>query len=139
MFFEKALTKDRLSSSRSSRLTSSPAIVVDHDTAGRRRLMRMMSQEQTDGRLPLPPQTLEINPTHPIIQGINKARLGGEDEQKRGAVVAQQVFDNALIAAGLMEEPRDMVDRLHELCLLALRGESTDAATAGDGSTTKAN
>ncbi|EGD78535.1 heat shock protein 90 [Salpingoeca rosetta] len=129
-FFESALSKDKLAELKiSTRLTSSPAIVVDHESAGRRRLMRMMSQEQDDGTLPLPPQTLEINPTHPIIQGINAARLGSDDDKARGRVVAAQVFDNALIAAGLMEEPRSMMDRLNELCVLALNRSPDSTAT----------
>eukprot|EP00043_Microstomoeca_roanoka_P023197 m.257880 g.257880 ORF g.257880 m.257880 type:complete len:704 (-) comp27565_c0_seq1:189-2300(-) len=124
-FFEKALGKEKLKSVKiSSRLTSSPAIIVGHESAGRRRMMQLMSQEQQVGPLPLPPQTLEINPSHPIIQSINRCRSGDEDARQRGSLAAQQLFDNALIAAGLLDEPRLMVERLNDIILLALESKN---------------
>ena len=55
---------------------------------------------------------LEINPDNGMIVRLNAIRstdtaLAGE--------VSQQIFDNALVAAGLLEDPRAMLDRLNSL------------------------
>ena len=48
-------------------------------------------------QLPLPPQKLEINTLSPVIIGINSLR---KSDEKLAKLVAEQVMDNALIAAG---------------------------------------
>jgi len=101
----------------SSRLVDSPAIVVGHESAAMRRMMTMVEA----GRAPeLPPQTLEINPAHPIIRSLAAARDSQPDVAQR---VAQQLFSNALISAGLLDDPRVMlanVNALMEDCLKPL-------------------
>jgi HSP90 family molecular chaperone len=54
----------------------------------------------------------EINPHHPIIVGLNRTREAKPELAKK---VAEQVFDNARFAAGLLEDPRSMVKRLNSL------------------------
>lgn len=88
------------------RLTTTPAIVVDHESAAFRRMMKFVDP----GRAPqLPKQLLEVNPAHPLIVKLNAAR------KTRGAVakrVAEQIYDNALIAAGLVDDARGMLGRV---------------------------
>ena len=62
----------------------------------------------------LPPQMLEINPSHPIIIALAKAH-GEAERSKVSALVAEQIMDNALIAAGLVDDPRLMLSRLNDI------------------------
>jgi TNF receptor-associated protein 1 len=97
----------------SKRLVDSPAVVIDGDrvmTTGMRRILRAMQKDKD--AVPDAPQDLEINPRHPVIVGLQKMR--GSDADLAGKV-AQQLLDNALVAAGLLEDPRAMIQRLNEL------------------------
>ncbi|MFH7321592.1 molecular chaperone HtpG [Desulfurivibrio sp. D14AmB] len=95
----------------SKRLTDSPAMVVNPDgfmTSSMERVMRASGQK-------LPPfggKNLEINPGHPLIAGLEELR--GRDETL-ARQVAEQILDNALIQAGLMVEPRSMVNRNYQI------------------------
>ena len=60
-----------------------------------------------------PPQRLEINIGHPVITGLYEQWSQGRAELAND--VAQQVFDNALIAAGIMDDPRVMLKRLNRI------------------------
>ena len=87
----------------SSRLVDSPAIVLGHESAGVRNMMKMMSQASQ-----MPPLELEINPEHTIIRSINALRQSDAHSDIAEAA-AQQVFDSALIQAGLLDDPRDVL------------------------------
>jgi len=87
--------------------------VVDSDahlTSSMRRVMKMMNREGGPSLDAKP--DLELNPQNPMIAQLEKIRhtdpaLAGE--------VAEQVFDNALVAAGLLDDPRAMLGRLNSL------------------------
>ena len=91
-------------------------MVVDKDThitTSMRRIMKMMQQREGGGAAGLEtPPDLEINPDHPIMTRLAKART---DHADLAGQVAQQVFDNALVIAGMMEDPRAMLGRLNGL------------------------
>ena len=91
----------------SSRLVDSPAIVVGHESASMRRVMSMVEAGATP---PLPPQKLEINAKHPIIRQLATLR---ETNGELATVVAKQMFSNALISAGLLDDPRSMLGELN--------------------------
>lgn len=57
-------------------------------------------------------QKLEINPEHPIFQKLLNARMQNPD---LADLIVEQVFDNALVAADLMDSPRAMLPRLNKL------------------------
>ena len=101
------------------RLRSSPAVVTDHESAALRRMMRMV--ESTSGKDSaamkleqhiLPKQSLEVNPAHPVIIALHGLR---EANPELARVVTEQVLDNALVAAGLVDDPRAMLPRLNAL------------------------
>jgi molecular chaperone HtpG len=98
----------------SQRLVESPAVVVDSDkfmTASMRRIMKAM--KQPDGpEVPTGKHDFEINPAHPIIARLDFMRH--KDAALAGSV-AEQVLDNARVAAGLLEDPRAMLTRLNSL------------------------
>jgi TNF receptor-associated protein 1 len=97
----------------SKRLVDSPAVVVDADrmiTTGMRRILKAVQKDKADASDAK--QDLEINPRHPIVVGLQKARAA---DPALAGKVAQQLLDNALVAAGLLEDPRAMLARLNEL------------------------
>ncbi len=97
----------------SKRLVNSPAVVIDADrimTTGMRRILKAVQKDK--GGVPDAKQDLEINPRHPIVVGLHKTQA---TDQALAEKVAQQMLDNALVAAGLLEDPRAMLARLNEL------------------------
>lgn len=97
----------------SQRLVDSPAVVVDADkftTASMRRILKAMKRENDS----LPPERhdLEINPAHPIITRLEAMR---QKDSALAVEVAEQVLDNARVAAGILEDPRTMLRRLNQL------------------------
>jgi HSP90 family molecular chaperone len=92
--------------SESDRLFDSPAIIVDHESASIRRMMKYVDPSRSPE---LPKQQLEINPKHQVIRGLNSLRTSNENLAK---LIAEQLFDNALVAAGLLDDPRYMVPRM---------------------------
>ena len=97
----------------SQRLVESPAVVVDadkHMTASMRRMMKAMKQ---DDEIAAPVKhDLEINPAHPIMARLDAMR---QKDAPLAASVAEQILDNARVAAGLLEDPRTMLNRLNQL------------------------
>lgn len=94
----------------SQRLVDSPAVVVDADrmiTASMRRMLKGMGKDAPAAQF-----ALEINPRHPMMARLDKTRAA---DAGLAAKVAEQIFDNARVAAGLMDDPRSMVKRLNEL------------------------
>ena len=68
----------------------------------------------------IPRQTFELNPSHPIIIRLNTLRT---TNPPHAILIAEQLFDNALVAAGLLDDPRTMLPRLTQLLQL-LSGEA---------------
>lgn len=65
-------------------------------------------------------KNLEINTTSPLIQRL--AALQKSDEAF-AAEVAAQIYDNAMIQAGLVVDPLTMVERNYRILGRALGGE----------------
>jgi len=95
----------------SKRLSGSPAMIVNPDgflTSSMERVMRASGQNVPDfGR-----KVLEINTSHSLLKGLNNLRASEEPLAKS---VVEQIFDNAMIQAGLMVEPRTMVERTYKI------------------------
>jgi TNF receptor-associated protein 1 len=100
------------------RLSSSPAIVVDHQSAVFRRIMRQVDPTNSGA---LQPQQLELNPRHQIVIGL--AALS-ESDPTTARDIAEQLIDNALVGAGLMDDARTMLPRLNRVLELALKNNS---------------
>ena len=117
--------------STSARLTSTPALLVGHEPEAMRRyraMLTMMSDEATAAKLDelRNAAALELNPKHAVIKGIERLRReageNGENGEKAriAKLLAEQVFDNARVAAGALDDPREMVGRIHEILEIAL-------------------
>ena len=97
----------------SQRLVESPAVIVDADkfmTANMRRMMKAMKQDGPE--LPAAKHDFEINPAHPIISQLDAMR---QKDAGLATSVAEQILDNARVAAGQLEDPRAMLARLNQL------------------------
>lgn len=111
----KTLLGDKVREVRiTTRLSDSPAIVTDHESGALRRMMKMVDQANAGRSNQLPPQILEINPSHKIMRYLSAA---SSDESSRAVaeLVAVQIFDNCLVAAGLVDDPRSMLPRLNQI------------------------
>jgi len=115
------------------RLGSSPAIVTDNESGAMRRMMKLV--DTTDGGregMILPKQRVELNPKHPIIIGINSIK---EKEPTLAKVLIEQIFDNCLLAAGILDDGRSMLPRLNDILLTVVteaRSESVVSDKVSD-------
>ncbi|KAJ1968147.1 hypothetical protein H4R34_006309 [Dimargaris verticillata] len=114
----------------SERLVSHPAVVLGHQDRATRQLLRAM-QERSSGSgsgFPVMPEvvSLEINPTHPVIVGLY--HLKGTNSQLAKAV-AEQVLDNALLSAGALNDPLDMVPRLNQILQATVQTTAASSST----------
>jgi HSP90 family molecular chaperone len=74
-----------------------------------RRILRAVKRE---GEPQADQQDLEINPANTVMIRLNQMR---QADESLAAKVAEQVLDNARVAAGLLDDPRTMLKRLNEL------------------------
>lgn len=117
----KEVLGERVSEVReSTRLVESPAMILDLDgmmTGSMQRFMQALNEQMGDmGR-----KVLEINPSHALIKRLLPLR---EEDEALARIVAEQVLDNALIAAGLVQDPRLMVDRIYRIMEQSLARKS---------------
>ena len=106
----------------SRRLVDSPAIIVNPDgymTSTMERVMQAARLEKGEPLQELGNKNLEINTSHPLIKQLSLLR--GTDEEFAKNVI-EQVYDNALIQAGLMVDPRKMVERSYKILERATKG-----------------
>jgi len=98
----------------SKRLVDSPAVVLSpYGTNSMQRMMQLMNKDSNEAG----PSVLEINASHPMIKRLDEAR---KSEDTFAKIAAEQIFENAQIAAGLIVDPRGMVKRLNEILERAL-------------------
>jgi len=102
------------------RLSSTPCIIVDHESATFRRMMKVVDPRNAPE---LPKQQLQVNTRHPIILRLNDTRKSNPALAKD---VALQIFDNALIQAGLVDDGRAMVPRINKILERALGIETVE-------------
>ncbi len=93
------------------RLVDSPVIALvpqDGMTPQMRRMMKAMDENFKDEVK----VELEINPRHPLVRKLAETQ---ESNPELAKMVASQLLDNALIAAGLLDDARDTVKRMNAL------------------------
>lgn len=95
----------------SSRLVDTPSCVISDGmnmmTAQMRRLLEASGQKLPDEKF-----TLEINPTHPLVQ-----KMAAQTDDAAFKKWAEVIFDQALLAEGGLKDPTSFVKRLNELLL----------------------
>lgn len=93
------------------RLVDSPVIALtpeDAMTPQMRAMMKAMDENFKDEVK----VELEINPRHELVKKLAAAK---DSQPEVAAMVAGQLLDNALMAAGLLEDARDTVSRMNRL------------------------
>ncbi|KAJ2026397.1 hypothetical protein GGI06_000183, partial [Coemansia sp. S85] len=98
------------------RFMTYPAIVTDFESPAVRRMMKMMAGD-SEMPMQMSPCNVEINPRDPVIAGLYELKSKDEELAQK---IAQQLFDNALIAAGILDDPRSMLKRLNEILAKAV-------------------
>ncbi|MBI3885120.1 MAG: molecular chaperone HtpG, partial [Opitutae bacterium] len=92
----------------------SPALATNADkfmTPQMRRMMKTMKRYEGGADEPVK-VNLEINPRHAVIKRLAATRASAPEKAQ---LIAEQLLDNALISAGLFEDPSKMVARLYKL------------------------
>ncbi len=96
----------------SDRLVDSPVLALNADkfmSPHMRRMMKAMNRDGADSPVRV---NLEINPRHAVIKRLFETHTANTERAK---LVAEQLLDNALISAGLLEDTTAMVARLNKL------------------------
>lgn len=68
-----------------------------------------------------------MNVGHPLLVSLYHSRSSPISH-----LVAAQLLDNALVAAGLVEDARHMLPRLNEILLSAIKAEETSTTSTDD-------
>jgi molecular chaperone HtpG len=107
---------DRVSDVRtSSRLTDSPARLVNPEGAPNQEVQRVY--QLLDRDFEIPKKILEINPRHPIIVGITDLTEGND----LSGLLIEQIYEDALLIEGLHPDPASMIKRIQEIMKASLR------------------
>ncbi|XP_070554261.1 heat shock protein 75 kDa, mitochondrial-like [Ptychodera flava] len=112
-YLKSALGKKVAQIKVSKRLDNHPAMVTVLEMgAARHFLKNALKGRSEEEKLQVLQPTLEINTSHPIITKLFELKTS---DPMLARLVAEQVYDNAMIAAGLMDDPRSMLNRLNDL------------------------
>ena len=90
------------------RLVNSPAIALLPEGELTPQMRQMMRALRKDDELSAPEVVLEINPRSALIK--NLSGLKDKDSDTAG-LIAQQLLDNTLLSAGLIEDPQPVITR----------------------------
>jgi HSP90 family molecular chaperone len=94
----------------SARLVTHPALISDEIGTGTvRRMMRTLDPENLQS---IAAQTLEVNPSHNLIKALGELR---ERDPGRAELILEQMYDNAMVYAGLVDDPRPMIARVNRI------------------------
>jgi len=95
------------------RLEQHPCVVTVEEMAAARHFVKtQFSQIPESQRYALLCPQLEINPSHPIIMKLNVLRTS---DPGLADLLANQLFSNALVTAGLVDDARSLVTNLNTL------------------------
>lgn len=106
----KAVLGDKVSDIRiTDRLTRSPARLVNAEgamTPEMQRVYELLKQDHEET-----PKVLEINPEHPLVEGIINLPEG----DAKFCLLVNQLFENTLLLEGIHPDPASMIDRIQQI------------------------
>ena len=95
----------------STRLVESPAVALNSDqmmTNSMRKIMKAMKQDEgIDLKV-----KLEINSANNLIKNLSELK---DKDSDLARLITEQIYDNALLAAGFLDNPRNMVGRIYNI------------------------
>lgn len=99
-------------------LESHPCVITVEEMAAARHFIKTQGPNFTEEQRYniLQPQ-LEINPSHPIIKKLASLRTSNP---KLASLITEQLFANAMVGAGLVEDPRTILRSMNDLLSEAL-------------------
>merc|ERR1712048_989229 len=126
--FIKDVLKERVQEVKfSDRLVSSPAIVTSLISPQMRRMMKTMMQGKEDTGFGNIPVTLELSAKHHILTTLHTIM---ESNEPVARIAVEQLYDNACIAAGTLDDPRVLLTRLNKVLeMFIYQGAGFDYAT----------
>ncbi|GJQ69549.1 Trap1 [Trypoxylus dichotomus] len=110
--------KDRLAGkaatvSATNRLENHPCVVTVEEMAAARHFIKSQAhQVPEEKRYALLQPQFEINPKHPIIKKLHKLIAADRD---LADLLAKQLFANAMVGAGLVDDPRILLTSMNDL------------------------
>ncbi|MBT7982509.1 MAG: molecular chaperone HtpG [Akkermansiaceae bacterium] len=108
---------ERIAEVRSSkRLVDSPAAALTPGGSMSPQMKQMMQQMNPDFSQSQSVE-IEINPRHDLIKKLHEVRQSRPD---LAPMIAEQIVDNALLSAGLLDESKNMVTRVYDIMLKSL-------------------
>merc|ERR1712187_998804 len=138
--FIKSILKEKVQEVKfSDRLVSSPAIVTSIITPHMRKMMKQMMAGKEDTGMNNIPMTLELSPKHHIVTTLHTIK---ESNETVARIAVEQLFDNAGIAAGTLDDHRILLTRLNKVLEMFIyqgagfdyaRNEYTASAAVEDG------
>jgi len=99
----------------SHRLVDSPAMIVNADgymTSTMERILASQGRGKDNPMAIANKKDMEINPASPLIRKVADLRVKDQDFAKE---LAEQIYDNAMIQAGLLVDPQQMVSRSYRI------------------------
>ncbi|MFZ4764141.1 MAG: molecular chaperone HtpG [Roseimicrobium sp.] len=94
------------------RLVSSPAMAVLPEGEMSPQFRQMMRALKKEGEFGASSVIFEVNPSHAVIKKLAASAPTNPD---LAGLIAQQLLDGALMSAGLLEDPHDMVTRMNRI------------------------
>lgn len=95
------------------KLETHPCVVTVEEMAAARHFIKTQSHNMSEeNRYALLQTQLEINPKHPIIKKLFKLT---QSDPELAELLAKQLFSNAMVGAGLVDDPRMLLTSMNEL------------------------
>ncbi|TMS15167.1 Heat shock protein 75 kDa, mitochondrial [Larimichthys crocea] len=100
------------------RLDTHPAMITVLEMGAARHFLRTQQLARTaEERAQILQPTLEINAGHDLIKKLHELK---QSNNELAGLLLEQIYDNAMITAGLNDDPRPMISRLNDLLTKAL-------------------
>merc|ERR1711997_1143588 len=99
-------------------LESHPCVITVEEMAAARHFIKTQGPNFTEEqRFNILQPQLEINPSHPIIKKLADLK---SSNARLASLVTEQLFANAMVGAGLVEDPRTILRSMNDLLAEAL-------------------
>lgn len=129
----KSVLGDRVKSVKTTtRLVDSPAVATGHGSSSVQQMMKAIGKQHgvTEAMMQTTKPHLEVNASHPIIVGLNTYRHTNPPVADQ---LTEQLLDNALVSAGILDDPRQMLGRINDLLSVIVASPTSADAAATEG------